>query len=76
MAGGEEGEPADPAPPLSVSPSHPGAYSPPSYSSVAEPRMPGPFSVVNSFDEQLRIAMELSCREQEEMDRCERDECL
>uniref|UniRef100_A0A674BW90 Ankyrin repeat domain 13D n=1 Tax=Salmo trutta TaxID=8032 RepID=A0A674BW90_SALTR len=33
------------------------------------PRMPGPFSVVNSFDEQLRIAMELSCREQEKMDR-------
>uniref|UniRef100_A0A8C8EQ57 Ankyrin repeat domain-containing protein n=1 Tax=Oncorhynchus tshawytscha TaxID=74940 RepID=A0A8C8EQ57_ONCTS len=43
--------------------------SPPSYSSVAEPRMPGAFSVVNSFDEQLRIAMELSCREQEKMDR-------
>ncbi|XP_045579855.1 ankyrin repeat domain-containing protein 13D isoform X3 [Salmo salar] len=66
LAGGEEG---DPASPLSVSPSDPGANSPPSYSSVAEPRMPGPFSVVNSFDEQLRIAMELSCREQEKMDR-------
>ncbi|KAK6298937.1 hypothetical protein J4Q44_G00304470 [Coregonus suidteri] len=61
LAGGEEGEPADPAPPLSVSPSHPGAYSPPSYSSVAKPRVAlVPFSVANSFDEQLRIAMELS----------------
>uniref|UniRef100_A0A673ZWL9 Ankyrin repeat domain 13D n=1 Tax=Salmo trutta TaxID=8032 RepID=A0A673ZWL9_SALTR len=39
-----------------VSPSHPGAYSPPSYSS------------------QLRIAMELSCREQEEMDRARQEE--
>ncbi|CAB1337264.1 unnamed protein product [Coregonus sp. 'balchen'] len=74
LAGGEEGEPADPAPPLSVSPSHPGAYSPPSYSSVAKPRLPVPFSVANSFDEQLRIAMELSCREQEEMDMYERGE--
>ncbi|CAB1325444.1 unnamed protein product [Coregonus sp. 'balchen'] len=66
LASGEEG---DPASPLSVSSSDPGANSPPSYSSVAEPRLPGPFSVVNSFDEQLRIAMELSCREQEKMDR-------
>uniref|UniRef100_A0A4W5QDD0 Ankyrin repeat domain 13D n=1 Tax=Hucho hucho TaxID=62062 RepID=A0A4W5QDD0_9TELE len=66
LAGGEEG---DPASPLSVSPSDPGANSPPSYSSVAEPRLLGPFSVANSFDEQLRIAMELSCREQEKMDR-------
>uniref|UniRef100_A0A8C8LVH8 Ankyrin repeat domain-containing protein n=1 Tax=Oncorhynchus tshawytscha TaxID=74940 RepID=A0A8C8LVH8_ONCTS len=75
-AGTESDQPADPAPPLSVSPSHPGAYSPPSYSSVAEPRLPRPFPGGNSFDEQLRIAMDLSCREQEEMDRCERDECL
>ncbi|XP_071254897.1 ankyrin repeat domain-containing protein 13D-like [Salvelinus alpinus] len=74
LAGGEEGEPADPAPPLSVSPSHPGAYSPPSYSSVAEPHLPGPFPGANSFDEQLRIAMELSCREQEEMDRARQEE--
>uniref|UniRef100_A0A4W5RMD2 Ankyrin repeat domain 13 family, member D n=1 Tax=Hucho hucho TaxID=62062 RepID=A0A4W5RMD2_9TELE len=74
LAGGEEGEPADPAPPLSVSPSHPGAYSPPSYSSVAELRLPGPFPMANSFDEQLRIAMELSCREQEEMDRARQEE--
>ncbi|XP_038849731.1 ankyrin repeat domain-containing protein 13D [Salvelinus namaycush] len=74
LAGGEEGEPADPAPPLSVSPLHPGAYSPPSYSSVAEPRLPGPFPGANSFDEQLRIAMELSCREQEEMDRARQEE--
>uniref|UniRef100_A0A8C7GS15 Ankyrin repeat domain 13D n=1 Tax=Oncorhynchus kisutch TaxID=8019 RepID=A0A8C7GS15_ONCKI len=69
-----EGEPADPAPPLSVSPSHPGAYSPPSYSSVAEPRLPRPFPGGNSFDEQLRIAMDLSCREQEEMDRARQEE--
>uniref|UniRef100_A0A4W5QDD3 Ankyrin repeat domain 13D n=1 Tax=Hucho hucho TaxID=62062 RepID=A0A4W5QDD3_9TELE len=41
--------------------------------SVAEPRLLGPFSVANSFDEQLRIAMELSCREQEKMDRSERE---
>ncbi|XP_064810813.1 ankyrin repeat domain-containing protein 13D-like [Oncorhynchus masou masou] len=74
LAGGKEGEPADPAPPLSVSPSHPGAYSPPSYSSVAEPRLPGPFPGGNSFDEQLRIAMDLSCREQEEMDRARQEE--
>ncbi|XP_055783019.1 ankyrin repeat domain-containing protein 13D isoform X1 [Salvelinus fontinalis] len=74
LAGGEEGEPADPAPPLSFSPLHPGAYSPPSYSSVAEPRLPGPFPGANSFDEQLRIAMELSCREQEEMDRARQEE--
>uniref|UniRef100_A0A8C7W5A2 Ankyrin repeat domain 13 family, member D n=1 Tax=Oncorhynchus mykiss TaxID=8022 RepID=A0A8C7W5A2_ONCMY len=74
LAGGKEGEPADPALPLSVSPSHPGAYSPPSYSSVAEPRLPGPFPGGNSFDEQLRIAMDLSCREQEEMDRARQEE--
>uniref|UniRef100_A0A8C7T8W2 Ankyrin repeat domain 13 family, member D n=1 Tax=Oncorhynchus mykiss TaxID=8022 RepID=A0A8C7T8W2_ONCMY len=64
----------NPALPLSVSPSHPGAYSPPSYSSVAEPRLPGPFPGGNSFDEQLRIAMDLSCREQEEMDRARQEE--
>uniref|UniRef100_A0A8C8CZT7 Ankyrin repeat domain-containing protein n=1 Tax=Oncorhynchus tshawytscha TaxID=74940 RepID=A0A8C8CZT7_ONCTS len=63
LAGGKEGEPADPAPPLSVSPS-----------SVAEPRLPRPFPGGNSFDEQLRIAMDLSCREQEEMDRVRQEE--
>uniref|UniRef100_A0A8C7T600 Ankyrin repeat domain 13 family, member D n=1 Tax=Oncorhynchus mykiss TaxID=8022 RepID=A0A8C7T600_ONCMY len=63
LAGGKEGEPADPALPLSVSPS-----------SVAEPRLPGPFPGGNSFDEQLRIAMDLSCREQEEMDRARQEE--
>uniref|UniRef100_A0A8C2JMG4 Ankyrin repeat domain 13 family, member D n=1 Tax=Cyprinus carpio TaxID=7962 RepID=A0A8C2JMG4_CYPCA len=37
--------------------------------SLTEPRAPGAFAVAASFDEQLRIAMELSCREQEELDR-------
>uniref|UniRef100_A0A6Q2Y6G3 Ankyrin repeat domain-containing protein n=1 Tax=Esox lucius TaxID=8010 RepID=A0A6Q2Y6G3_ESOLU len=74
LAGCEEGVPGNPGPPLSVSPSEPGANSPPAYSSVAEPRLPGPFGVSSQFDEQLRIAMELSCREQEEMDRARQEE--
>uniref|UniRef100_A0A8C1RT61 Ankyrin repeat domain 13 family, member D n=1 Tax=Cyprinus carpio TaxID=7962 RepID=A0A8C1RT61_CYPCA len=52
-----------------LSPSDPALISPPSYSSLTEPRAPGAFAVAASFDEQLRIAMELSCREQEELDR-------
>ncbi|KAI1888212.1 hypothetical protein AGOR_G00182690 [Albula goreensis] len=55
-----------------VSPLDPTVHSPPAYSSLAEPRVPGAFG--SSFDEQLRIAMELSCREQEEMDRKRREE--
>uniref|UniRef100_A0A7N6FCL9 Ankyrin repeat domain-containing protein n=1 Tax=Anabas testudineus TaxID=64144 RepID=A0A7N6FCL9_ANATE len=35
---------------------------------MTDPRLSGHFGVATSFDEQLRIAMELSCREQEEMD--------
>lgn len=68
LAGGESGE-SDPGLPLS--PSDPALNSPPCYSSLAEPRVPGAFAVATSFDEQLRIAMELSCREQEELDRYE-----
>ncbi|KAL0176689.1 hypothetical protein M9458_029019, partial [Cirrhinus mrigala] len=48
-----------------LSPSDPALISPPCYSSLTEPRVPGAFAVATSFDEQLRIAMELSCREQE-----------
>lgn len=43
--------------------------SPPSYSSLGDPRATGAFGVAPSFDEQLRLAMEISCREQEELDR-------
>lgn len=66
LAGGESGE-SDSGPPLS--PSDPALSSPPCYSSLTEPRAPGAFAVASSFDEQLRLAMELSCREQEELDR-------
>ncbi|XP_041929563.1 ankyrin repeat domain-containing protein 13D isoform X2 [Alosa sapidissima] len=73
--GGEEGgEATDPALPESGSPTHPSLNSPPSYSSLTEPRVPGAFAMGSSFDEQLRIAMELSCREQEELDRKRREE--
>lgn len=68
--GSREGDDtADPSQPSSVSPSDPTANSPLSYSTVTDPRLSGHFSVASSFDEQLRIAMELSCREQEEIDR-------
>lgn len=60
---------ADTSQPSSVSPLDPTANSPLSYSTVTDPRLSGHLGVVSSFDEQLRIAMELSCREQEEMDR-------
>uniref|UniRef100_A0A8C9SYE0 Ankyrin repeat domain 13D n=1 Tax=Scleropages formosus TaxID=113540 RepID=A0A8C9SYE0_SCLFO len=42
--------------------------------SLTESRAPGVVGVATSFDEQLRIAMELSCRDQEEMDRKRREE--
>lgn len=74
MAGEEGRDPADPALPLSVAPLGPAPNSPPSYSSLGEPRLAGSFAVANNFDEQLRMAMELSCREQEEMDRSRKDE--
>lgn len=56
---------------LPLSSSDPAPISPPCYSSLTEPRAPGAFAVSTSFDEQLRIAMELSCREHEELDRYE-----
>ncbi|XP_074504830.1 ankyrin repeat domain-containing protein 13D [Sebastes fasciatus] len=67
---------ADPSQPASVSPSDPTptANSPLSYSTVADPRLSGHFGVASSFDEQLRIAMEMSCREQEEIDRKQKEE--
>uniref|UniRef100_A0A3Q3QT34 Ankyrin repeat domain-containing protein n=1 Tax=Monopterus albus TaxID=43700 RepID=A0A3Q3QT34_MONAL len=54
--------------PSSSSPVDLTANSPLSYSTATNPRFSGNFGVASSFDEQLRIAMELSCREQEEMD--------
>lgn len=67
---------ADPSQPASVSPSDPTptANSPLSYSTVTDPRLSGHFGVASSFDEQLRIAMEMSCREQEEIDRKQKEE--
>ncbi|XP_023653163.1 ankyrin repeat domain-containing protein 13D [Paramormyrops kingsleyae] len=47
---------------------------PPSYSSLTDQRDPGVVGMATSFDEQLRIAMELSCRDQEEMDRKRQEE--
>ncbi|CAL8356948.1 unnamed protein product [Merluccius merluccius] len=64
----------------STSPADPTAVSPPSYSTLAEPHLAAPRQPpaglpVSSFDEQLRLAMELSCREQEEIDRrCKEEE--
>lgn len=60
---------SDPSQPSSVSPLDPGANSPLSYDTATDPRLSGQFGVASSFDEQLRMAMELSCREQEEIDR-------
>uniref|UniRef100_A0A672IVL3 Ankyrin repeat domain-containing protein n=1 Tax=Salarias fasciatus TaxID=181472 RepID=A0A672IVL3_SALFA len=69
LASREGEDMADPSQPSSVSPLDPTANSPLSYNAVTDPRLSGHFGVATSFDEQLRIAMELSCREQEEMDR-------
>uniref|UniRef100_A0A3Q1IFB8 Ankyrin repeat domain-containing protein n=1 Tax=Anabas testudineus TaxID=64144 RepID=A0A3Q1IFB8_ANATE len=68
LASREGEDMADPSQPSSVSPLDPTANSPVSYNAVTDPRLSGHFGVATSFDEQLRIAMELSCREQEEMD--------
>ncbi|KAI4819651.1 hypothetical protein KUCAC02_004891 [Chaenocephalus aceratus] len=65
---------ADPSQPAPVSPSDPPADSPLSYSAVTNPRLSGHFGMATSFDEQLRLAMEISCREQEEIDRREETE--
>uniref|UniRef100_A0A4W6DIA8 Ankyrin repeat domain 13D n=1 Tax=Lates calcarifer TaxID=8187 RepID=A0A4W6DIA8_LATCA len=69
LASREGEDTADPSQPSSVSPLDPTANSPLSYSAVTDPRLSGHFGVATSFDEQLRLAMELSCREQEELDR-------
>ncbi|KAI9538840.1 Ankyrin repeat domain-containing protein 13D [Dissostichus eleginoides] len=65
---------ADPSQPSSGSPSDPPADSPLSYSAVSNPRLSGHFGMATSFDEQLRLAMEISCREQEEIDRKQKEE--
>uniref|UniRef100_A0A1A8HXR9 Ankyrin repeat domain 13 family, member D n=1 Tax=Nothobranchius kuhntae TaxID=321403 RepID=A0A1A8HXR9_NOTKU len=65
---------SDPSQPSSVSPPDPSTNSPLSVSSGNDPRLSGNFGVASSFDEQLRIAMELSCREQEENDRKQQEE--
>lgn len=67
LAGGESGEAPAQSPPGS-SPDQ-ALNSPPSYNSLVDPRVTGAFAIATSFDEQLRLAMELSCREQEELDR-------
>ncbi|KAL3973111.1 NLR family CARD domain-containing protein 3 [Sarotherodon galilaeus] len=74
LASREGEEMADPSQPSSVSPLDPTANSPLSYSTVTDPRLSAHYGVATSFDEQLRIAMELSCREQEEMDRKRKEE--
>ncbi|KAF6717765.1 Ankyrin repeat domain-containing protein 13D [Oryzias melastigma] len=58
----------------SVSPLDPAASPPLPYNTTGEPRVSENFGVASSFDEQMRIAMELSCREQEEMDRKQKEE--
>eukprot|EP00064_Thunnus_orientalis_P014341 superscaffoldBa00002472_g14384 len=69
LASREGDDMSDPSQPSSVSPLDPAANSPLSFNTATDPRLSGHFGVASSFDEQLRIAMELSCREQEEMDR-------
>ncbi|KAM4555414.1 ankyrin repeat domain-containing protein 13D isoform 1-T1 [Odontesthes bonariensis] len=74
LASREGEDAADPIQPASVSPLDPAANSPLSYNAVTDPRLSGDFGVASNFDEQLRIAMELSCREHEEMDRKQKEE--
>ncbi|XP_008325251.1 ankyrin repeat domain-containing protein 13D [Cynoglossus semilaevis] len=64
----------DPSQPSSVSPLDLTTNSPLSYSTGTDQQLSGHFSVASSYDEQLRLAMELSCREQEEMDRKQKEE--
>ncbi|XP_035017903.1 ankyrin repeat domain-containing protein 13D [Hippoglossus stenolepis] len=70
----EEEDTADPSQPTSVSPLEPTANSLLAYSTGTEPQLPGHFGEASSFDEQLRIAMALSCRDQEETDRQQKEE--
>ncbi|XP_040029627.2 ankyrin repeat domain-containing protein 13D [Gasterosteus aculeatus] len=78
LASREGGDTAEPHQPAAASPSDPGAdraANPPfSFGTEADPRPPGHFGAASSFDEQLRIAMEMSCREQEEMHRKQKEE--
>ncbi|TKS72318.1 Ankyrin repeat domain-containing protein 13D [Collichthys lucidus] len=74
LASREGDDMPDPSQPSSISPLDPTANSPVSYSTATDPRLSGHFGVASSFDEQLRIAMELSCREQEEIDRQQKEE--
>uniref|UniRef100_A0A3B5KY88 Ankyrin repeat domain 13 family, member D n=1 Tax=Xiphophorus couchianus TaxID=32473 RepID=A0A3B5KY88_9TELE len=74
LASREGEDTADPSLPPSVSPQDPASNSPLSYSAATNPRLSGPFGVASSFDEQLQLAMELSCREQEEIDRKRKEE--
>ncbi|XP_072293862.1 ankyrin repeat domain-containing protein 13D isoform X2 [Eucyclogobius newberryi] len=71
---GQDGSAADLNQSTSATPEEPGANSPLSLSSGGDPRLSGQFGVAASFDEQLRFAMELSCREQEETDRKHKEE--
>ncbi|XP_056295874.1 ankyrin repeat domain-containing protein 13D isoform X2 [Pseudoliparis swirei] len=76
LGSAEGDDTAAPDQPAAVSPSDPTptANSPLSYSTVTNPRLSGHFGVASSFDEQLRIAMEMSCREHEEIDRKQKEE--
>lgn len=74
LASKEGEDAADPSQLSSVSPLEPSATSPLSYSAVTDQRLSGHLSAASSFDEQLRMAMELSCQEQEEMNRQLREE--
>lgn len=69
LAGRDSEDGVDPSQPPSVSPLENSRNSLLSYSAVTESQLSGHIDVASSFDEQLRIAMELSCQEQEELDR-------
>lgn len=75
LASREGEDMADPSQPSSLSPLDPSANSPLSFNNtVTDPRLMGHFGMASSYDEQLRIAMEMSCREQEELDRKQKEE--
>eukprot|EP00066_Takifugu_rubripes_P005923 XP_003970319.1 PREDICTED: ankyrin repeat domain-containing protein 13D [Takifugu rubripes] len=74
LAGRDPEDGVDPSQPPSVSPLENSRNSLLSYSAVTESQLSGHIGVASSFDEQLRIAMELSCQEQEELDRRQKAE--
>uniref|UniRef100_A0A8D3C4G3 Ankyrin repeat domain 13 family, member D n=1 Tax=Scophthalmus maximus TaxID=52904 RepID=A0A8D3C4G3_SCOMX len=74
LASREGEDAADPSQPSSISPMDPTANSPLPYSTGTEPQLSGHLGAASSFDEQLRMAMELSCKEHEEMDRKQKEE--